>query len=113
MGDVLAGLHRCWTVNWSRLHKACGGGVLLLADGAQHVGHFAGGRADGPGFYLTPKGLAVQGSWKQNLRVGAFVSVNAQGQVFHEVYGEDGKRTSRKRAEEVATGGADGQVKGT
>merc|ERR1712216_31609 len=46
-----------------------GEGALLLADGTQHVGRFMGGRADGAGFYLAPKGIVVHGSWKQNLRV--------------------------------------------
>merc|ERR1712216_567757 len=78
-----------------------GDGVLLLADGAQHLGHFSAGRADGLGFYLTPKGLVFHGSWRQNARVGNFISISPKGETFHELYGEDGKRLSRKRAVDV------------
>jgi len=75
-----------------------GEGVLLLPDGAQHVGRFCGGRADGPGFYLMPKGIVHQGSWRHNLRLGEFVVVDARGAIWCERYNDEGKKVSRKRA---------------
>eukprot|EP00747_Dinoflagellata_sp_TGD_P169409 gnl/TRDRNA2_/TRDRNA2_198339_c0_seq1.p1 gnl/TRDRNA2_/TRDRNA2_198339_c0~~gnl/TRDRNA2_/TRDRNA2_198339_c0_seq1.p1 ORF type:complete len:416 (-),score=65.41 gnl/TRDRNA2_/TRDRNA2_198339_c0_seq1:22-1269(-) len=137
--DALGGLLRAWRLYRSRLGSSAassrssrakvvkigkdvmyigevdaqqrpqGEGALLLADGAQHVGSFAGGRADGSGFYLTPKGLALQGSWCQNLRVGMFVAVNVQGEVWHEQYGQDGKKLSRTKAKRTSPPSASGE----
>lgn len=76
-----------------------GQGVLCLADGAQHAGHFKQGRADGPGVYLTPQGNASQGSWQENKRVGDFVVLDSKGVMWIEKYNEQGKKTSRKKSD--------------
>jgi len=76
-----------------------GQGVLFLADGAQHAGNFKHGRADGPGAYLTAQGIASQGSWVENKRVGDFMVLDSKGVTWIEKYNEDGKKTSRKKSE--------------
>lgn len=74
-----------------------GEGALLLSDGAQHVGCFCEGRAEGAGCYLTSKGLALIGVWQRNKKEGNFVAIGANGQVWLETY-RDGQRTSREKA---------------
>jgi len=75
-----------------------GRGVLLLANGSEHVGQFVDGRASGCGFYLTPQGDVFHGSWQQNMRVGAFFLVDAKGKLWNEQYNDAGKRCQRRLA---------------
>ena len=45
----------------SKTKKPHGEGSLVLGDGSQHFGFFMDGRAEGPGMFLAPNGVAVTG----------------------------------------------------
>merc|ERR1712232_488926 len=73
-----------------------GNGALLLGDGTQHIGTFVRGRAEGPGFCLTPSGLILSGVWRQNLRVESFVVIDEKGRFWTETYNQQGKKVGRR-----------------
>ncbi|CAD7953848.1 unnamed protein product [Amoebophrya sp. A120] len=77
-------------------NKPEGRGVLVLADGSQHVGEFRAGRANGSGIFLSTKGSVLVGEWAENRRVGEFLILDHTGICYKEKY-ELGERTSRDR----------------
>ncbi len=70
---------------------------MYQPNGDVHAGVFSEGRAHGPGVYVASGGSESTGSWDQNKRVGVFSVVDKTGVLWTEVYGADGKRTSRKK----------------
>ena len=75
-----------------------GSGDLILPNGAVHHGLFEAGRACGAGVLYEASGAVMHGSWADNRRVGAFRTVDPKGGLWDDVYDEQGKRVSRKKA---------------
>ena len=74
-----------------------GTGDLILPNGSVHHGNFEAGRASGPGVFYDATGAVITGSWTDNKRVGPFTTIDPKGGEWADVYGADGKRTSRKK----------------
>ena len=74
-----------------------GTGDLILPNGSVHHGNFEAGRASGSGVFYDATGAVITGSWTDNKRVGPFTTIDPKGGEWADVYGADGKRTSRKK----------------
>ena len=72
-------------------------GDLILPNGSVHHGDFKDGRASGPGVLYDAAGTVTTGSWLNNKRLGAFITIDPKGGEWADVYNEEGKRTSRKK----------------
>ena len=64
--------------------KPEGHGILILADGAQHIGQFSGGRASGKGWFMNQRGSLLSGKWKDNRRAGEFRILDYNGNSYVE-----------------------------
>mmetsp|Transcript_12797 Transcript_12797/g.40442 ORF Transcript_12797/g.40442 Transcript_12797/m.40442 type:complete len:152 (-) Transcript_12797:4-459(-) len=54
----------------------------------------------GAGCFVTPTGLALQGTWADNLRTGEFDGLDKDGVKWKERYNAEGKRVARKKVKE-------------